>query len=317
MLMLGLFLVSMIPVAVLAENNSPQTAAELRVAREEHKQKVAEFKLQFRENKNEFKAKRLELRDRRTSYTECKATSGETSQECIDLKNELLGSSKDFMKSSLDMVIPWVQSAIENLESLELTSKASQKEQAIADLKADLAELEDLKGHIEGWSITPSEEDVKEVGKDVAMSIRAARLDVKYGLGLVIQERFDTLFYRLGETTYPTLDSVVADLKAAGVDTAEMESNLVEMKSNVELAEQAYNAALPHYESARAMAVPAQTREEAKAAFEEAKVGFESYKDARDYLRQARENLRTAVRLMKQAPNGQAILESKVEANLL
>ena len=315
MLMLGLFLVSMIPVAVFAE---AQTAAELRVAREEQKQKVADFKLQFRENRDEFKAKRLELRDRRTSYSECKATKGEESADCEAIKDDLKDSSRDFMRGSLDMVIPWVESAIANLGSIELESRTSQKEQAIADLEADLTELKDLKVQLDGWSTEDiSDESVKEHGSEIAMSIRSARLDVKYALGLVIRERFDRLFARLGDATYPALDAIYAELQAACVDVTEIGDNIAQMKANAELAEQAYNAALPLYDQARSMAVPAATREEARAAFDQAKEGFDKYKEAKDYLKESRENLRTAVRLIKETSGGQEILERNVEAYLL
>src|SRR3989338_2832306 len=290
LLALGLFLVSMVPVAVLAE--TPTTVAELITAREDARERTQEFKDRYHENRGIFNDKRLELRDRRSQYAACKADFGEDSAECQAKKDELKATSKGFMSSGLNMMIPWLESGRANLDSWTFKDdRSSQVQEALAYIDEDLQDLQDLK----------------------------ARVDLKYGAGIVVRYRFDTLFERLGGTnegTYGALDATYNELLAQGKDVSAIGDYIADMKAEVELAEQAYNDAIVDYDQARLQGRPATTRDEAKAAYDIAKDGFDNYKLAKEHLRLARDNLRQAVLGIKEQ-GGQEILEDNVETYIL
>jgi len=318
LLALGLFLVSMVPVAVLAE--TPTTVAELITAREDARERTQEFKDRYHENRGIFNDKRLELRDRRSQYAACKADFGEDSAECQAKKDELKATSKGFMSSGLNMMIPWLESGRANLDSWTFKDdRSSQVQEALAYIDEDLQDLQDLKARVDAMSDTPSDEDVKNLGQELALAIRKARLDLKYGAGIVVRYRFDTLFERLGGTnegTYGALDATYNELLAQGKDVSAIGDYIADMKAEVELAEQAYNDAIVDYDQARLQGRPATTRDEAKAAYDIAKDGFDNYKLAKEHLRLARDNLRQAVLGIKEQ-GGQEILEDNVETYIL
>ncbi|MBS3176867.1 hypothetical protein J4457_06555 [Candidatus Woesearchaeota archaeon] len=253
-LVLGLFLVSMVPLAFAEDdstdndddaNDDDDTNDDDRLTRrevvkeryennKERREKTADKIKEIREDIAEHRAKVKEARENLAERREeLKRICAEdpNSDACQDVKEKAKGDSKEFLLRSVDRIL----SGLDKMRDRVANSEWSQedKDKATVTLDQYIADVEALKTKIEALTKENTRENYKAIAEELRAKWKEIKEDFKEFAKNVVNRKLDKVVERMNNAA-DKFEAIIGRLSEKGVDVTEAKSLLSDLRAKLD-----------------------------------------------------------------------------------
>ncbi len=186
----------------------------------------------FKEHKKEFDQVRRKAK-------EC--VNGEN-EECAKVKKNLKKGVRQHLIKTSDVIAKSLEKTINRVESAVVLS-AEEKEQLLAELEADKAELAELQEKVAALAEEASAEELKEAIKDLKKKWQELKKVQQKAIAYLISSKTENVVEKVSTNFPEKMQAKIDRLAEAGVDVSELEEILEKYNGQVETLKQSHEEA--------------------------------------------------------------------------
>lgn len=267
-------ILSVLGVLMLGLSANAASALTLKERDETARIKYNQAKQTYLNEVNFYKTSRQSFLNARQKYTQLRNGANKTD---LELK------AREFLKQMVSVMIKRLE-ALKNKVGNHRAIPDAERQSILAEIDQDINWLKERQSAID----TATPEQIKETAKEIRDYWKNTRVKVKRVIGLIWAARINFLITK-AEGFSTKIAAKIAELKAAGKDTSQLEAWLDEFNQKISLAKEKYQSAKEKFSNIAG----------ASDLDELFKAGHQFIKDAHNYLKEAHRKLIEIVREMK------------------
>ena len=239
-----------------------------------------------------YKIARLNTEQAKEKYLEAKQTLSQAKtrvreecasdgEGCVEIKKEIKLHSKDFLISSSDKVLNYLEKLKEKTEASENLDE-DVKQETLAKIEGRITEFEEERENVEDLDENSSDEEIKQAVLTIQNRWKKAQDDAKLSVGRLANAKIHGIIVK-SEQLEIKLDRIMTKLEEKGYDTSSTETLVNEFKAKIDQAKGNYDIARAKYDE-----------------IEGSGRVNEIMKEANSFMRAAHQNLKEAHVILKQ-----------------
>ncbi|MBR9683701.1 hypothetical protein GOV03_04140 [Candidatus Woesearchaeota archaeon] len=254
---------------------------------EKAKKNVEQFQERYERAKENYQAAKDNYLAAKGRVSELRdAIQGCIEGECEVTKKQFRVKSRDVLIHLSDVVLETLNKLKTQVESSDMSEEA--KEQTLADLDAQILEVEEAKAILEDLSEDITREELKDAVDVIKDAWKSTRPQIKLGLGKVIGAKLGNIIVKT-EQLETKFNKIRDRLETKGYDVSSLDDYLVEFNAKLASAKEHWELSMEKFREAR-------TAEDVSAAVQEA---HRHQAEAREEIKEAREDIRNIVKEIK------------------
>ncbi len=281
LMIVALLVFSTVPLAFAEnnENNRSKNESAREKAREEAKELRGEIKENFESAKERYNAKKELFRDIKKEWTSAREDYAKLkTEDKANRTNATIEKARNYLLAADEVMINYLNMIKSKIQSTEAIP-AEDKTIILSDIDADIAKLEALKINITN---AKTRQELNSVSKEIKKEWQEIKPNIKQYIASVAIGRIDNVLEKSGNLA-DVIQKKIDQLKAAGADTAKLESLLADFKNKINESEAKRDQAREQWKEIR----ESEDRDEAA-------------KDTNKLIKESNELIREAHKILKE-----------------
>jgi hypothetical protein len=202
--------------------------------RKEMRQERKDMHQQWKEKRTELKSEReqarAELGQTKGNLAQCR---GSDSADCQETRKQAKVQAGKFLTKASEHIIAVIEKAKERIQSSALSDEA--KATLIADLEADVAEIDAAQEASAALDETATKEDLKAAADTIKQLWGKAKEDIKTAMGAVVSNRVGGIVVKM-EKLADKFERVIAKLEGKGKDVGALKAKQADYQAKLDSA---------------------------------------------------------------------------------